>query len=106
MAENFATIANCVCVLKGAATVITSPDCTAVNTSGSPALSKAGSGDVLAGAVAGLCAQGIDPYRAAVCAAYLHGRAGDALADVYSEYGTMPSSLPQAISKEIRKCKN
>jgi NAD(P)H-hydrate epimerase len=42
-----------------------------------PALAKAGSGDVLAGAIVGLLAQGLAPFDAAVAGAYLHGLAGE-----------------------------
>jgi NAD(P)H-hydrate epimerase len=66
-----------VVVLKGARTVVAAPDgrCWVVPFA-TAALAKAGTGDVLAGAIAGLCAQGIDASEAAVLAAYLHGRAG------------------------------
>ena len=42
-----------------------------------PALATAGSGDVLAGAIVALCAQGLPVYEAALCGAYLHGAAGE-----------------------------
>jgi len=64
-------------VLKGANTVVAAGRAQAtVIPIASPALARAGTGDVLAGAVVGLLAQGIGPYRAAVLGAYLHGRAG------------------------------
>jgi len=64
-------------VLKGAYTVVAAGRAKAtVIPIASPALARAGTGDVLAGAVVGLLAQGIGPYRAAVLGAYLHGRAG------------------------------
>lgn len=94
-----------VCVLKGAGTVIAMPDSSvAVCRSGSPALAKGGSGDVLAGVIAGLCAQGIEPESAAVVGTYIHGLAGEALARTYSEYGVMPHMLPQEISRQILRC--
>jgi len=68
---------NCVVVLKGAFTVIAAPDGrTAVEPFATSALASAGTGDVLAGAIAGLLAQGLAPFDAALCAAWLHGMAG------------------------------
>ncbi len=64
-------------VLKGANTVITDGERTAVNTSGNPALAKGGSGDVLCGMIGGLIAQGAEPIFAAADAAYCHGFAAE-----------------------------
>jgi len=64
-------------VLKGAFTVIASPDGqAAVIPVASPALARAGSGDVLAGLIVGLRAQGIEAFEAAVAGAYIHAMAG------------------------------
>lgn len=64
-------------VLKGAFTVVAEPGGrTSVIPIATPALARAGTGDVLAGAIVGLRGQGLDAYRAAVLGAYLHGRAG------------------------------
>ncbi len=64
-------------LLKGAFTVIAAPDGRAtIVPFANPLLASAGSGDVLAGAVVGLLAQGLPAYEAAICAAYLHGLAG------------------------------
>jgi NAD(P)H-hydrate epimerase len=66
-----------VVVLKGAHTVVAAPDGRAwVIPFATSALAKAGTGDVLAGAIGGLCVQGVAPAEAAVLAAFLHGRAG------------------------------
>lgn len=68
---------NCVVVLKGAFTVVAAPDGrTAVEPFATSALASAGTGDVLAGAIAGLLAQGLAPFDAALCAGWLHGMAG------------------------------
>jgi NAD(P)H-hydrate epimerase len=66
-----------VVLLKGAYTVIASPEGKAyINPVASPALATAGTGDVLAGAIVGLLAQGLPPLHAAVTGAYVHGLAG------------------------------
>ena len=64
--------------LKGAGTVLAAPDGRwAINTTGSAALATGGTGDVLAGLVASLMAQGYEPWLAACLGVWLHGRAGD-----------------------------
>ncbi|HEX9923619.1 MAG TPA: NAD(P)H-hydrate dehydratase [Anaerolineae bacterium] len=69
---------NQIVLLKGAHTVIAAPDGrTTVMPFANPALAKAGSGDILAGAIVGLLAQGLGPFDAAVAGAYLHGLAGE-----------------------------
>ena len=66
-----------VVVLKGAHTVVAAPDGRAwVLPFATAALAKAGTGDVLAGAIAGFCAQGVPAAEASALAAYVHGRAG------------------------------
>ncbi len=65
-------------VLKGADTVIAAPNgSTTINTTGTPFMATAGSGDVLAGIIAGLMAQGMTPSSAGCAAAWVHGRAGE-----------------------------
>jgi len=66
-----------VVVLKGAFTVVAAPDGqAAIIPIASPALARAGTGDVLAGLIAGLRAQGVDAFPAAVSAAWIHAHAG------------------------------
>ena len=103
VAENFAGEYNVILLLKGAGTVITDGKLTYINTTGSTALSKGGSGDVLAGLVSSLAAQGIEPLSATALAAYLHGRAGDALSETLSDYGVTPSDLPTELAKQMKQ---
>jgi NAD(P)H-hydrate epimerase len=85
--------AGCVVLLKGPDTTIAAPDGAAVvNTTGTPFMATAGSGDVLAGIVAGLMAQGLGAMDAACAGAWLHGRAGEACGP-----GLVAEDLPEAL---------
>ncbi len=68
-----------VLVLKGAPTVIAHNGEVVINPTGSTALSRGGSGDLLSGLIGGFLAQGVKPFEAAVLAVYLHGLAADLL---------------------------
>ena len=78
IALKFAKLWGHVVVLKGAFSVIAAPDGQSILMPfANPALATAGSGDVLAGTIAAMRAQGLNAYEAAACGAYLHGTAGE-----------------------------
>jgi hydroxyethylthiazole kinase-like uncharacterized protein yjeF len=94
---------NAVVVLKGAGTVIAAPDGrTWLAPFANPALATAGSGDVLAGVIAGLLAQGVEPATAAACGVYLHGMAGDAARKELGPAGVMAGDLLIEIARAIK----
>ena len=76
------------------------------NETGCSALAKAGSGDCLTGIIAGLLAQGMEPFDAAVLGAKIHGLAGEIAATELSEYGVLASDLPRYIARAILKIQN
>ena len=78
-------------ILKNNRSVITDGARVAVNPTGSPALAKGGSGDVLSGYLAGTCARGVPPFEAACVASYLLGRAGELAAKDMGEYAPDPA---------------
>ncbi len=86
-------------LLKGPGTVIAAPDGRAVvNRTGGPALATAGTGDVLTGVIAGLVAQGVDPFEAAATGAYVHGRAAEASATAPDVVASdLVSALPHTL---------
>ncbi len=102
-ARDFAREHGCCLILKGHSTVTAFPDGTAyVNTTGNPGMAKGGSGDVLAGILVSLLAQGFTPRGAAPLAVWLHGRAGDLCADALGEYGMTVTDLIARLPEAMR----
>ena len=88
-----------VVVLKGARTIIAAPDgAAAIAPFENPALATGGTGDVLAGAIGSLLAQGLDPFAAARLGVYLHGLAGDIGRERFGDAGMLASDLPDGLA--------
>ncbi len=102
--KDYADSRNVTCVLKDSRTMVASRDegiC--VNRSGNASMAKAGSGDVLAGIIAGLLAQGLKSHTAAVLGAYLHGRAGDYAQAAKGSYSVMAQDLLLYLSEAFKE---
>jgi NAD(P)H-hydrate epimerase len=98
-ARDAATTWGQVVVLKGARTVIAAPDGQlAVAPFENPALATGGTGDVLAGTIGSLLAQGLRPFDAARLGVYLHGLAGDSVRERIGDAGLLASDLPDPIA--------
>ena len=94
LAQDSAAAWQATVVLKGPNTVVAAPDgTTRVSAIAHAALATAGTGDVLAGALAGLLAQGLPPTDAATLAVYLHGNAGERAARSVGSAGTTASDV-------------
>ncbi|TAK35583.1 MAG: NAD(P)H-hydrate dehydratase [Chloroflexota bacterium] len=90
-------------LLKGAFTVAAEPGGQIrINPMANPGLASAGTGDVLAGAVAGLLVQGLSAYEAAVGGAYVHGAAGELVRRRIGDSGLIASDLLPALPEAIR----
>lgn len=98
-AQRFAREHHCVTVLKGAGTVIAEPEgATSICRTGNPGLATAGSGDVLAGLLGALLAQGLPAAAAASVAVHLHGAAGDDAIRQKGVRGLLASDVIDAIA--------
>ena len=93
-----------VVVLKGARTVIAAPDGgLAVARFVNPAMATGGTGDVLAGTIGSLLAQGLAPFAAARLGVHLHGLAGEAIRERLGDAGLLASDLPIEIAFARRR---
>ena len=98
-ARDAATAWHQVVVLKGARTVIAAPDGdVSIAPFENAALASGGTGDVLAGAIGSLLAQGLQPYAAARLGVYLHGTAGDGVRERFGDAGLLASDLPDGLA--------
>jgi len=105
-AREYARKRDCVVVLKGYRSIVAFPDGRAfINPTGSPALAKGGTGDILTGLIAGTLAQYPDEQDAAVLSAvYLHGLAGQYAARELSERCVLATDVLDHLPEAFREC--
>ncbi len=96
----------CIIVQKDARTVVSDGVESCINVCGNSGMATGGSGDVLAGVIGGLLAQGMDSFAAAKLGVYLHGLAGDEMLSVTGTYGMMASDLITGLQKVFARQEN
>ncbi len=105
LALKFAVEYNCAVILKGAGTIIATPETLYINNTGNSGMSKGGSGDVLAGMVSSFVAQGYSPLVSAVSAVYFHGLSGDLSAEKFSQTAMLPTDMIDTLGEVFKKYK-
>lgn len=102
VAKSFAQHHGVIMVLKGARTVVAEPGGQiAICPTGNPGMASAGMGDVLTGVIAGLLAQGLTGWEAAISGVYIHGLAGDLAAESVGQPGLLARDVLQALSQTL-----
>jgi NAD(P)H-hydrate epimerase len=104
VARDFSTMYNAYTVLKGARTVVSTPDGkTFINPTGNPGMASGGMGDVLSGTIGGFLAQGYSPADSCVLGVFAHGLAGDLAAEKKGEAGIIAGDLANLIPEALKK---
>ena len=101
-AAEFARENRCVLLLKGHQTCVTDGKTGYRNRTGNAGMAVGGSGDVLAGMIAGLLGQGMSPLEGAACAAWLHGAAGDLCAWDLGQRAMLPTDMLDALPRLLK----
>ncbi len=103
-ATKFAATHQVYTVLKGAGTLIATPSGSVTqNPTGNAGMGKGGSGDVLAGMVGSILAQGFAPEHAAQTAVYIHGAVGDACAEALSQTAMQPTDMIEYLPRYFKE---
>lgn len=90
-------------VLKGSRTVIATPSGEVyINVNGNPGMATAGSGDILTGVITSFIAQGFKPIDAAIFGVYIHGMAGDIMAESRGEHGLLAGDIVEGITRALK----
>ena len=104
ISRKFAEEYGCWLVLKGARTVIAAPDGNVyINTTGNPGMASGGTGDVLCGMIGSLLGQGYTPPEASIAGVYLHGYAGDLVADEKGEASLIATDIIEKIPEVMKE---
>jgi NAD(P)H-hydrate epimerase len=104
IASGFAIRNRVFLILKGARTVIASPEGeVAINGSGNPGMASGGMGDVLTGVVTALLCQGYDPFIACCLGVFVHGYAADIVARDKGEIGLTATDLVESLPHAFKK---
>ncbi len=101
-AVRFALDTNSIVLLKGHRTIITDGIDHYVNPTGNAGMAVGGCGDVLAGMITALLGQGLSPFIATACGAWLHGAAGDICAKEMGQYGMLPTDMLQVLPRLLK----
>ena len=105
IAQRFAETHNVTLVLKGAPTVVARGNGEVwINSTGNAGMATGGMGDVLTGLIAGLMAQKVPAFDAAVLGVYLHGLAGDIVAESIGMHGLMAGDVLNNVPEAIKLC--
>jgi ADP-dependent NAD(P)H-hydrate dehydratase / NAD(P)H-hydrate epimerase len=105
VAKKYAKHYNSIIILKGHHTVVASGEKKFyVNKTGNPGMATAGSGDVLSGIVGAFLAQGLNVFKAAKYATYIHGLAGDIAALDKTQMGLIASDIINRIPDALKRC--
>ena len=104
VAVEFAKRYNVIVVLKGAYTVVAHPNGKAtVNPTGNKGMAKAGCGDILAGIIGSLIAQGMSPFSASVSGVYCHGYAGDLAQEKYGSISMLSTDITDMLPTAFKQ---
>ncbi len=103
LASQYAANYNVYMIVKGAHTMICTPKRKFYfNSTGTPAMAKGGSGDVLTGLLSGLLARGYSPEESAILGVYIHGSAAEYAADYFGAEAVMSSELIEFIPEAMK----
>ncbi len=104
IARSFATKYKVVLILKGARTIVATPEGKIyINPTGNPGMASAGMGDILTGLIAGVIAQGYSAADASCLGVYLHGASADILAQQKGPYGYLASEVQYGIPETFKR---
>ncbi|MDR3262707.1 MAG: NAD(P)H-hydrate dehydratase [Clostridiales bacterium] len=102
-AKDFAKEYGIIVLLKGADTVVTDGEKIFLNTAGDPCMAKGGSGDLLAGIIGGLLAQGREPLISAAAGAFIAGSAALKAKESFTQYGVLPTDTARFVPEVLKE---